>query len=300
MNGVQAVAIARSPGDGRYTDPVLGSVLDFGRDNVRVGWTVGLGAAGLLYGYLIFRLLTALLDMQDWVETSRMGLDKYFWSTYEVDTSDAKEKAKEAPKPEAKVEEPQAEEVEPTKTQPVANVQRPAATTQQPTQPTDPYDNAETKSAGGGGEIDHTADGAYEHGSGEGDGVGTGKGKGFGQGEGGGKGTKPVNNPPPGPPPGPPPVDRSAPATLVGSKSWNCPFPPEADAAGKDNATVQLVVTVGANGSAEGVKLIADPGNGFGRAARSCALARKYKSGLDRDGNPTRTSTPPITVRFSR
>jgi protein TonB len=92
----------------------------------------------------------------------------------------------------------------------------------------------------------------------------------------------------------------SAPATLVGSKSWSCPFPPEADAEGKDNATVQLIVTVGVDGSPEKVAIVSDPGTGFGRAARACALGRRYKAGLDKDGNATRTTTAPITVRFTR
>ncbi len=277
-----------------HRDPVLGSVLDFGDETVKVGWGVGLGAAALLYGYVMFRLLTALLDMQDWVEETRAGMDRYFWATYEVDT-EAKAKPKEDPKPEEKVEEPEAEPVIEEKAPPVVRTQ-PQPAQAKPTA----YDDVDTKPVGGGGEInDRTGEGAYEHASGKGDGVGGGVGKGFGQGQGGGKGDKPVPTAVPAPT-APPPPDRSAPATLVGSKSWNCPFPPEADAAGKDSATVQLVVTVGSSGNASAVKLIADPGNGFGRAARSCALARKYKAGLDRDGNPTTATTPPITVRFSR
>ena len=273
-------------------DPVLGSVIDFGDETVKVGWTVGLGAAALLYGYVMFRLLTALLDMHDWVEETRGGMDHYFWATYEVET-ESKSKAKEEPKAEEKVEEPEAQPVETKVPQTKVTRTIPAAQTKTA------YDDVETKPVGGGGEIDRTNESPYEHPSGEGDGVGGGKGKGFGQGQGGGKGDKPVSEPKT-LPPTPPPPDRSAPATLVGSKSWNCPFPPEADAAGKDSATVQLVVTVASSGSASAVKLIADPGNGFGRAARSCALARKYKAGLDRDGNPTTATTPPITVRFSR
>lgn len=300
MSTVQATASMDRPNGWAAPRDPLGSVIGFGDENVKVGWTVGLAAAALLYGYVMFRLLTALLDMQDWIEETRGGMDRYFWSTYEVDTADDKPKAKE----EAKQEEKQ-EEVEEQAAEPVDQKVVPQQTARvQPTQAaakTNAYDDVETKSVGGGGgEInDRTGEGTYEHASGEGDGVGGGKGKGFGQGSGGGKGDKPVAAPPPGPPT-PPPVDKSAPATLVGSKSWNCPFPPEADAAGKDSATVQLVVTVGSSGNAQSVKLIADPGNGFGRAARSCALARKYKAGLDRDGNPTTATTPPITVRFSR
>ena len=298
----QTVAVAASPltppPSRSSVDPVLGSVLDFGRDEIRVGWGVGLGAAAIVYGYVLVRLATALLDMADWVEESRRGMDEYFFREYEVDT-EKKEEKKEERKEEPKVDEP-----EPV----VNNVAQPTPPPQttprtQPTNPntpppTDPYEEPK----GGGGEIvaDRTGDGTYEHAEGSGDGVGSGTGKGFGTGTGGGKGDKPAAPPPPPPPPPPPAVDKSAPPTLVGSKSWNCPFPPEADAAGKDSAVVQLVVTVGVSGSPEGAQVLADPGSGFGRAAKTCALGRKYKAGLDREGNPTRAKTPPITVRFSR
>jgi protein TonB len=298
----QNIAVAASPltppPSRGAVDPVLGSVLDFGRDEIRVGWGVGLGAAAIVYGYVLVRLATALLDMADWVEDSRRGMDEYFFREYEVETEKKEEK-----KEEEKKEEPKAEEPEPVvnnvaATPPPPNVPRsPQPTNPNTPPPTDPYEEPK----GGGGEItDRTGDGTYEHAAGSGDGVGSGTGKGFGTGTGGGKGDKPAAPPPPPPPPPPPAVDKSAPPTLVGSKSWNCPFPPEADAAGKDSAVVQLVVTVGASGSPEGAQVLADPGTGFGRAAKTCALGRKYKAGLDRDGNPTRAKTPPITVRFSR
>jgi hypothetical protein len=48
------------------------------------------------------------------------------------------------------------------------------------------------------------------------------------------------------------------------------------------------------------VSVLKDPGFGFGRVARQCAMRKTYTAGLDRSGKPVTTSTPPITVRFVR
>jgi protein TonB len=48
------------------------------------------------------------------------------------------------------------------------------------------------------------------------------------------------------------------------------------------------------------VKVVSDPGHGFGRAARMCALGRRYTPGNDRAGQPITGTTPPIKVRFTR
>jgi protein TonB len=98
----------------------------------------------------------------------------------------------------------------------------------------------------------------------------------------------------------PDPSDKSAPASLAGSSSWNCAFPPEADAEGVDQASVTLQVSVNAEGKATAATILSDPGHGFGRAARQCALTRSYKPALDAEGKPAAGKTPPIRVRFSR
>lgn len=103
--------------------------------------------------------------------------------------------------------------------------------------------------------------------------------------------------PPPPPPPGP---DMSRAATFEGSTSWNCPFPPEADAEQIDNAVVSITVTVRPDGSPLSVSVLNDPGYGFGRAARICALGRRYTPALDRTGQAMTGATPPIRVRFTR
>ncbi len=84
------------------------------------------------------------------------------------------------------------------------------------------------------------------------------------------------------------------------SNNWSCPFPPEADQDQVDYAAVSLVVTVGTDGRARSVSVLSDPGHGFGRMARQCAMSRSYSVGLDKTGQPTTRTTPPITVRFNR
>jgi len=79
--------------------------------------------------------------------------------------------------------------------------------------------------------------------------------------------------------------DRSRNAGLGGSKSWNdCPFPPEADVDNIDQAAVLVQVTVSPDGRPASVKIVSDPGHGFGRAARTCAMQRSYQTALDREG----------------
>jgi protein TonB len=81
---------------------------------------------------------------------------------------------------------------------------------------------------------------------------------------------------------------------------WNCSslFPRDSDAG--DYATVSIVVTVGADGAPKSVTVLRDPGHGFGAAARACAMRQRYAVGLDRQGSPVLSTTPPITVRFTR
>lgn len=81
---------------------------------------------------------------------------------------------------------------------------------------------------------------------------------------------------------------------------WDCEFPAASDAAGIDEATVVLTVSVDANGSPEWVQIVNDPGHGFGLAAAQCAMGRKYVPARDEQGNPIAAKTPPIRVRFVR
>jgi len=94
-------------------------------------------------------------------------------------------------------------------------------------------------------------------------------------------------------------VDRSRPAGVV-AKNWNCPFPPEADRF--NYQVVKVAVTVAPDGSALDVRVLSDPGTGFGREARQCALSqvsKKYYPALNREGVPI-ASTIQIDVSFER
>lgn len=128
-----------------------------------------------------------------------------------------------------------------------------------------------------------------------------------------GKSTKPVYNPMAAhtgtpnatgtgtAPPPPRAVDRSRAPGLLGSVDWNdCPFPGEADAEQIDQAFVMIKVDVKPDGSPQNVTVIQDPGHGFGREARKCAMRKKYSQGLDLDGNPIAGTTKPFRVRFER
>jgi hypothetical protein len=63
---------------------------------------------------------------------------------------------------------------------------------------------------------------------------------------------------------------------------------------------VTLQVDVTPEGSASGVRVLSDPGDGFAREARRCALSRHYATALDRDGSPVAGRTRPFLVRFWR
>jgi protein TonB len=95
-----------------------------------------------------------------------------------------------------------------------------------------------------------------------------------------------------------PKVDRSRLPTPL-SKDWDCPFPSEADAEGINATKVQVVVTVTTGGRARSVSVLKDPGFGFGKAARACAMRKPYAPGLNADGEPVE-QTFTISVNFTR
>jgi protein TonB len=101
----------------------------------------------------------------------------------------------------------------------------------------------------------------------------------------------------------PPPTreDKSRAASLSGSTDWSdCPFPAEADADQIDQAFVTLQVKVRPDGSADSVSVVQDPGHGFGREARKCAMRKRYSNAMDVDGNSIGGTTRPFRVRFQR
>jgi outer membrane biosynthesis protein TonB len=82
--------------------------------------------------------------------------------------------------------------------------------------------------------------------------------------------------------------DRSRAAQLAAGLKWDCPTPDEALEEGVEHATVGLLIEVDTNGSVLSVEVKSDPGYGFGREARNCALRKRWVSALDRAGQPLR------------
>jgi periplasmic protein TonB len=82
------------------------------------------------------------------------------------------------------------------------------------------------------------------------------------------------------------PVDRSRAPQLAAGTDWSCPFPAEAEEDGVDHAVVGLEVEIATSGAVLAVTIHSDPGSGFGREARSCALKKHWRPGLDKNGQP--------------
>ncbi len=82
--------------------------------------------------------------------------------------------------------------------------------------------------------------------------------------------------------------------------AWNCPWPAEADAEQVNEQTVVLKASVGADGRAERVDVLSDPGFGFGAAARLCALRTRFEPARDSAGQPIAAQSPSIRVHFYR
>jgi protein TonB len=81
---------------------------------------------------------------------------------------------------------------------------------------------------------------------------------------------------------------------------WKCAFPPEADPAQIDEATVLIQVHVRADGTPDRVDVLSDPGHGFGRVARACALKVRYRAARDAAGTPVPATTKPIRIHYLR
>lgn len=96
-----------------------------------------------------------------------------------------------------------------------------------------------------------------------------------------------------------PVIDRSRSPQLAGGALWDCPFPAEADMEQIDRAAVSLEVNVDPQGRVKSVTVKADPGFGFGREARRCALRKNWQPGLNRAGQPT-GAVARVKVRFQR
>lgn len=95
-------------------------------------------------------------------------------------------------------------------------------------------------------------------------------------------------------------LSRARPAALR-SRSPDCGWPEEAEDSDLEEAFVTMQVALDAQGGVTGVRLLSDPGYGFGRRMEWCARARmKFEPARDPAGNPVAGSTPPLRVRFVR
>jgi outer membrane biosynthesis protein TonB len=92
-------------------------------------------------------------------------------------------------------------------------------------------------------------------------------------------------------------ADHTRAPQLASGLRWDCPTPEEALEEGVEHATVGLLVEIDVDGKVLGVEIQADPGYGFAREARSCAMRKRWVSGLDRSGQPRRAKQL-VNVRF--
>lgn len=93
-------------------------------------------------------------------------------------------------------------------------------------------------------------------------------------------------------------ADLSKPAR-PSSGDWDCKslFP---GAATSDAATVVIVARVRPDGTPESISIVNDPGQGFGPAARACAMRQRFSAAEDKSGRAITASTAPFRVRFTR
>jgi hypothetical protein len=94
--------------------------------------------------------------------------------------------------------------------------------------------------------------------------------------------------------------DLSLPARLGGAVQWPCPWPERFDNGINDGRIIvaHVAVEVDVDGSAVRARVTDDPGYGFGRTARLCALKGRYIPGRGADGQIARAWTASFRVIF--
>ena len=294
---------------GGNEDP-LEAIQALGSDGAKVGALLGFAVAVALHGVGAAQAYSIPVELQRWASDARAHLRLSLATIHEIEV----EKEPPPPPPEPAQQEPEpepAKEPEPPKpvqapkppTTPKAEPRAKAAPpkeepapaaaqagkvlTQEP-DPNEPVDltgqgfvtgNAETYAGGVTASAGTSKTAVYDPNA-RPDGVPGGKGK--------------------GPAPASPGPDRSRPARPAETTWASCAFPPEADAEQIDFQLVTIMVTVRPDGTPQSVKVVNDPGRGFGRAARQCAMSKKFLPALDRNGQPILATTPPFTVKFER
>lgn len=96
-----------------------------------------------------------------------------------------------------------------------------------------------------------------------------------------------------------PKVDLSRAPSVVDQSACDRLYPSEAEAEGINFMKVSIAVTVSGDGRAKSVTVLKDPGFGFGKAARSCAMRMSYKPALNATGQAVE-QTFSFNVRFVR
>jgi protein TonB len=91
-------------------------------------------------------------------------------------------------------------------------------------------------------------------------------------------------------------VDRSRSANVT-QHDWACPLPPEAVVQQINYQQVNVAVKVSESGKPLDVKVLGQPGFGFGPAAQRCAASKTFIPALDREGRPI-TTTIVVVVKF--
>ncbi|GMV13965.1 MAG: hypothetical protein AMXMBFR56_21890 [Polyangiaceae bacterium] len=298
---MSAIAQPGSPVFAQETRDPLSRVLELGDRELPLGIAVGLVGAALVHGVVVVQMATALFEVGAFAENVRMLVLERSQASYDIEVPEQPE----PPTPPAPTAEPEKEE--PVEKAPeVKQEAAPEAKAGEPppaaaeagkvlTQEPDPDEPVDLTGEGFiSGTSDRFAGGTTAA-------AGTSKTavkdpKARPGGTEGGKGQKP-GAAPAGTGAGAKDASRAATPT---SRSWNCGFPPEADFDQIDYATVMISVTVGTDGRAKSVNVLSDPGHGFGRLAKSCAMRMQYNVGVDKDGQPVVKTTSPFPVRFTR
>lgn len=282
-------------------DP-MARVLRLGNDAMSWGLMLGVVIAVSTHGSLSVRAVSSLVHFQRLAAEWRTGVRDFYDQIYEIEEQRAKPKEEKPPPPP----EPEPEEEKPVVREKPLEAPKEKDIYDEPKAAAPKPVEAVKVLTQGEEELDLTGDGFASGNNtqligGQSAGDGTGKKRTDSpyanvKGTDDGKGKGPATPAPPAPT-GP---DLSKPPGIVGGSAWSCPWPPEAEEEQVDEAMVTLVVTVRPDGTPAKVDVTSDPGSGFGRAARQCALARKFTPGLDRVGTAITATTPPIKVRFTR
>ena len=262
-------------------DP-LERVLALGRGRAAQVMVVAMIAAFSLHGVAAVRTAYIHAEVIAWTLKLAPVIEGHLVQTVDIETEKTAPEPPPPPPPEEKKEDEPVVKQDTPKEAPAAAAQAGQVLAQDPDKPLDFTDNVFTvgssdRYAGG----DTTSNGTNQnavHARHVAD---------DGQGSGQGQAQKQVA------------VDLSRTAHLAGSGEWRCPFPPEADADQVDDAEAVIEVVVGADGKASNASVKADPGHGFGREARACAMREAYVPAVDREGHAV-ASTKRFRVKFER